>query len=74
MALACKCDRCGTLFELHDDGNVKNIRLNLKPALSSSRGRSYIEELDLCDDCYSDLISWIEEKDCKNQEEEKRNE
>lgn len=48
-----ECDRCGITLE------GKRMRVELTPYLFSNNTMD--SDIDLCDECYCELLSWIKE-------------
>lgn len=68
MAIACKCDRCGALYERYATSLVCNVTPSNSNGISFThtvvysdcKGRTaygYIQ--DLCPDCMADLRDWF---------------
>lgn len=69
MALAKKCDRCGKLYEHYEKiEHEKYVGYNYNAIAFVSVNRRCIKELattpiDLCPECMSKLIEFLEEKE-----------
>lgn len=53
------CDRCGDVFEKCNKRGQRKYTLRKIDDNVKQKQMSRGSELDLCDECYSDLIKWL---------------
>lgn len=64
MSLACKCDRCGQLFEVSNNERVRRLIINSVNITNSYETAKMLTKMDLCFSCSEKLSEFI-----KNSEE-----
>lgn len=55
MAKALKCDKCGQFYDLLKDFRKYRIQ-------EQQDEKSYLEDVDLCPDCYETFTKWLTEE------------
>lgn len=67
MANVKKCDRCGAFYEKNVENKIKREdgALEVSPSILQLITVSHyiVRQYDLCDDCFSKLITWIGDKE-----------
>lgn len=61
MSIACKCDRCGKLFEMSNEGrgyHIPAIEIQYRDLWRNTSNDCKIYEL--CYECFDELLRWIQ--------------